>query len=131
VFSALARLQEKGFRIAALFATSAIGKIGEEAIQVKKAHAKISVRVLKHLKRSTVSMFRLIGADQQSTEERLVLEAISDNDGINLEGLLESCGLSRYRIQRILLTYMDEGMIYAQDLPTTGRGRPKKAYFLR
>jgi hypothetical protein len=131
VFSALVRLQEKGFRIAGMFATSAIGTIGEEAIQVKKNHAKLAVRVLKELKQTTISMFNLIGADQQSTEERLVIEAIAATEGINLEGLLEACGLSRYRIQRILLTYMDEGMIFAQDLPSTGVGRPKKAYFLR
>ena len=115
----------------ACLAMSNLSHIGEEAITVKKHHAEGALPIIEYLLRSTVAMFNLVGADQESTEEQLVLASIQEADGIDLDELTAACGLSRRRVQRIILTYMDEGVVYQQDMPRTGRrGRPKKLYYL-
>lgn len=130
-FSSLVRLQGKGFRIAAMLAASELSQLDNSAIQVRSRHTEAATRILSLLKTSTIAMFSLVGSDTAATEEKMVMDAVTMSDGVDIEKLVETCGLSRGRVQKILLTYADEGLVFAQDLPNQRRGRPKKCYFAR
>jgi hypothetical protein len=127
IFSALTRLQTTGFRMSAMLAASRHTRPG--AIEVKKSDARAVLPILDTLKESTVALFALVGADQESSEEQMVLDTIHSMMGPTLEDLVSQCAISRRKIQRILLSYLDEGSIFCQEV-TEGPGRPRKRYFI-
>lgn len=134
VYSALHRLEEKAFRIAAAIGVSESNKLPNErngSLRVKPKHALSALEIIEPIRHSVLSLFNLVGADLESGSETAVLNAVIDHPGITMTHLARQTGLSRYKLRQILRGFEEEGEVASQTKPASDRGGVLRGYFAR
>lgn len=132
VFSALTRLQEKGLRMAAMFALSELDRIPDtKPVKVTAEQCEAVLPILALLHRGALGMFNLIGSTAEHTEETQALYIISACEGITIRELAAALDTTMYRTKRLCVSLAEADAVELAPVAPEGVGRPATGIFLR
>jgi len=110
LFSAMARLQEKGYTLAALYA-AAEATDSASIVTVLDKHVEMTIEVLHRLKATLEGLYREVSPNAELREENSILEIIRHNPGITTRELQELVQVSRPTLYRHLNIFINTNEI--------------------